>query len=54
MSAAKPPFRAVPVARPRVTAERRPDGSWLLRSLDPLPAPPRQLGLVLRRWADEA
>jgi feruloyl-CoA synthase len=38
-------------ARPAVDARRRPDGSWLLRSADPLgPCPPTVLD-SLRRWA---
>ena len=32
----------------------RPDGAFLVRSAEPLPAYPRRLGDCLRRWAREA
>lgn len=40
------------LAPPQVDAERRPDGSWLLRSRHALPAYPRHLTEQLRHWAN--
>ncbi len=39
-------------ARPAVDAQRRPDGTWLLRSADPLGACPPTVLDSLRRWAE--
>ncbi len=41
-------------ATPRIALERRPDGVLLLRSESALAPHPPHLGLVFRRWAEEA
>ncbi|MEQ9640611.1 MAG: feruloyl-CoA synthase [Alphaproteobacteria bacterium] len=50
----KPPIVASPMPAPALDVERRDDGTLVLRSTEPLPDYPAQLGVWLRQWAAEA